>query len=306
MLAVVAPGQGAQRPGFLREWLTLPPYAAEVAVLSQASGIDLAGLGTTADEATLRDTRIAQPLIVAAGIAAASVVDVRADLLAGHSVGELTAAALSGALTGGDAVRLAAVRGRAMAVASDMTPTGMAAIVGGDRDEIEEAIAHHGLTLANDNGPGQVVAAGGLDRLTALKQHPPNGSRVIALKVAGAFHTDHMATAVFDFDRALRNVEPRDSQVGLLSNLDGAIVDVQAEVKRRLTHQIVRPVRWDLVMHTLAGRRVTGVLELPPAGTLTAFLRRGLPGVATCALTGPHVIDRARAFVDEHSTRGAP
>jgi len=305
VLVIVAPGQGAQTPGFLSPWLEDAPSAARLASLSEVAGLDLAHYGTEADADAIRDTKVAQPLLVAAGLLAGLALLPEDSLgsvgaLAGHSVGELTAAGLSGALTAEEAVRLVRERGEAMAEAAAATPTSMTAVLGGDRDEVLAAIAKQGLTAANDNGPGQIVAAGTVEQLAAFAEEPPTRARLIPLSVAGAFHTEHMAPAVARVEALAASVTPQDPRTRVISNADGQLVSSGADVLSRIVAQISRPVRWDLCMETMLELGVTGVLELPPAGTLTGIAKRGMKGVETFALKTPDQLDDARAFVEKH------
>jgi [acyl-carrier-protein] S-malonyltransferase len=308
VLVLVAPGQGAQAPGFLAPWLEVPGVADRLAWWSAVADLDLIHYGTEADADTIRDTAIAQPLLVAAGIAAALALFPhpaeafrRVGAAAGHSVGELTAAAGTGAITAESAMVLVRERGRAMAAAAAVTQTSMTAVLGGDPDEVVAKLAEHGLTPANRNGAGQIVAAGTVEQLEALKADPPNGAKLRALSVAGAFHTEHMAPAVARMEQLAKGVSTRDPRVRYISNRDGAVVHSGREVVQRLVNQIANPVRWDLCMETMRELGVTGVLEVPPAGTLVGLAKRALPGVATFALKTPDQLDAARAFVAEHA-----
>jgi [acyl-carrier-protein] S-malonyltransferase len=308
MLAVVAPGQGAQAPGFLASWLELDGVRDRVAWWSAVTGLDLERYGTTADAEESRDTAVAQPLLVAAGlIGALAVFPHPADgfavvgAAAGHSVGELTAAAGSGVLTAESALVLVRERGRAMAAAAAQQPTSMTAVLGGDPDEVLAAIKAAGLTAANINGAGQVVAAGTVDQLAAFT--PPAGARARGLQVAGAFHTEHMASAVQRLEALARGVTVRDPRVRLISNADGAVVHHGREVIQRIVAQVRNPVRWDLCMRTMADIGVTGVIEVPPAGTLTGLLRRAMPDIETVALKTPDDLAAARALAERHASR---
>lgn len=309
MLVIVAPGQGAQTPGFLGPWLEDPTFVTRFEWLSVVAGIDLVHYGTKADQDTIRDTAIAQPLLVSAGLVAAlSVFPHPADAYSaigatsGHSVGEITAAAGVGVITAEQAMVLVRERGRAMAQASAATPTSMTALLGGDRDEVLAALARHGLTAANDNGPGQLVAAGTTEQLAALADDAPPKARLMPLSVAGAFHTEHMAPAVDRLGSLAGAVSTHDSRTRLISNRDGHVVHSGPEVLQRLVSQVAHPVRWDLCMQTMLDLGVTGVLEMPPAGTLTGIAKRAMKGVATFALKTPDQLDDARAFVDKHAT----
>jgi [acyl-carrier-protein] S-malonyltransferase len=307
VLVIVAPGQGAQTPGFLTPWLENPAFADRLTWLSAVSGLDLVHFGSEADAETIRDTAVAQPLLVAAGLLAALELFPhpadgfdRIGAVAGHSVGELTAAAGARAISGEQAMVLVRERGRAMAAAAAVTPTSMTAVLGGDREEVLAKLAQHGLTAANDNGPGQIVAAGTVQQLTDLAEDPPAKARLMPLSVAGAFHTEHMAPAVDVLSRLARSVSTHDARIPIISNRDGQVVHDGVDVLRRIVSQVRTPVRWDLCMETMLDLGVTGLLEMPPAGTLTGIARRAMKGVETFALKTPDQLDDARAFIDKH------
>ncbi|TRY19465.1 ACP S-malonyltransferase [Tessaracoccus rhinocerotis] len=306
MLAIVAPGQGAQTPGFLAPWLAESRFAEKLAALAEASELDLAHFGTGADADTIRDTAVAQPLLVAAGIVTALALDGTAaftadTLVAGHSVGELTAAALSGVLSDTDAIVVVRERGRAMAEASAARPTSMTAIVGGEPEDVLAAIDRAGLTPANNNGRGQIVAAGTVEQLAALAEDAPRRARLVPLSVAGAFHTVHMQPAVAHLQQVVADVAVAEPVTRLVSNRDGALVASGRDALERIVAQVANPVRWDLCMETMAGHGVTGLLELAPSGTLTGIAKRNLKGVELFSLNTPDQIDDARAFVAAHA-----
>ncbi|MGN6781219.1 MAG: acyltransferase domain-containing protein [Marmoricola sp.] len=310
MLIIVAPGQGAQTPGFLAPWLEDDDFAARLDWLSAVAGLDLAHYGTRADAETIRDTAVAQPLLVGAGLVTALALfphpaDAfgRIGAVAGHSVGEITAAAGARVITAEQAMVLVRERGKAMAHAAAATPTGMSAVLGGDAEEVQAALSRHGLTAANVNAAGQVVAAGTSEQLAALAADPPARARVRPLAVAGAFHTDHMAPAVARLGQLARAVSTHDPRTALISNADGQVVHDGRQVLRRLVRQVANPVRWDLCMETMTDLGVTGLLEMPPAGTLTGIAKRALPGVETFALDTPDQLDAAREFVERHGDR---
>lgn len=309
MLVIVAPGQGAQSPGFLSPWLELPNFEDRLRWLSACAGLDLVRYGTTADAEEIRDTAVAQPLLVAAGLVSAlEIFPHPADAFhvlgatAGHSVGEITAAAGARVITAEQAMVLVRERGRAMAAAAAQEPTGMTAVIGGDPDEVQAAIERHGLTAANNNGAGQVVAAGTLEQLEAFQSDPPAKARLIPLSVAGAFHTTHMAPAVKTLAGYARAVSVHDPRTRLISNRDGAVVNTGPAVLERIVTQVSNPVRWDLCMNTMAELGVTGVIEVPPAGTLTGLIKRALPGVETVALKTPADLEAARDLVARHGS----
>ncbi|MFJ5207136.1 ACP S-malonyltransferase [Streptomyces nigra] len=303
MLVLVAPGQGAQTPGFLTPWLELPGAADRLGAWSDAIGLDLAHYGTQADADAIRDTAVAQPLLVAAGLlSAAALGDIIPGAVAGHSVGEITAAAYAGVLDDTAALTLVRKRGLAMAEAAAITETGMSALLGGDPEVSVAHLEKLGLTPANMNGAGQIVAAGTMEQLAALNEDKPEGVRkVVPLKVAGAFHTHHMGPAVEKLAEAAKELVPADPTVAYVSNKDGRTVTTGTEVLERLVGQVANPVRWDLCMETFKELGVTALIEACPGGTLTGLAKRALPGVKTLALKTPDDLDAARELVAEHA-----
>ena len=307
MLAILAPGQGAQTPGFLAPWLDLPGLGDRLASWSELAGCDLVRCGTTASADEIRDTSVAQPLLVGAGLAAAeavfgglAAVPGQAQLAAGHSVGELTAGVVAGVLPAEQALRLVAVRGTAMAAAAAATPTGMTAVLGGDEAEVLAAIDAYGLTPANVNAPGQIVAAGTMEQLAAFADSPPPRARLRPLQVAGAFHTRHMAPAVAALREAADGLAAADPALILLSNADGAEVKSGCDWLGRIVNQVSAPVRWDECMASMRRLGVTAIIELPPAGVLSDLARRTLPGVERLALKHPDQLAEARTLAAEH------
>ncbi|WP_285487032.1 ACP S-malonyltransferase [Amycolatopsis taiwanensis] len=282
--ALLAPGQGSQAPGMFTPWLDLDGTREKLARWSEVTGLDLVHLGTEADAETIQDTAVAQPLIVALSLLAfgelREVVPGHAPV-AGHSVGELAAAAVAGVLSDEDAVALAAVRGAEMAKACAAEPTSMAAVMLGEPDEVVAWLAEHGLAAANRNGAGQIVASGAAEAIARIVAEPLAGTKVRQLKVAGAFHTDYMAPAEAALREHATSITPADPTRPLLSNADGAVVSSGAEYLDRLIKQVTRPVRWDLTMDGLVSLGVTATIELPPAGTLTGLVKRQLKGVVT-------------------------
>ena len=308
MLAIVAPGQGAQKSGFLAPWLELGSFADRLDWLGAVTRMDLRHYGTEADDDTIRDTAVAQPLLVAAGLLAGQEVLASADVdasrvgvFAGHSVGEIAAAVWAGVLSPEAGMVLVRERGRAMAEAAAVTETSMTAVLSGNADEVLAAIEDAGLTAANNNGPGQIVAAGTVEQLQAFADNPPERARLMPLSVAGAFHTVHMEPAVTHLTGLTRGVSVGQPVTTLLSNADGAAVADGREVVDRLVRQVANPVRWDLCLQRLAELGVTGLLEVPPAGTLTGIAKRHLKGVELLALKTPDQLDEARDFVARHA-----
>lgn len=302
MLAIIAPGQGSQTPGFLNSWLEDKGLREHLGLWSDAIGLNLVHLGTQAGAEEIRATANAQPLIVGAGLLAMKALgDVNFSVTAGHSVGEITAAGIAGILSDHDAMTLVRERGLAMAVAAAQTPTGMSAVLGGDRNNVLAVIASLGLVAANDNGSGQIVAAGELDALARLGENPPTGARVRSLAVAGAFHTPFMQPAVGPLDEFAQRLVVQDPSTVIISNRDGEQVASGRAVLDRIVNQIANPVRWDLCMQTLGDLGVSAVLELPPAGTLVGLIKRALPDVETLALKSPDDLVAARDLISRHS-----
>ena len=297
MIITVFPGQGSQTPGFLAPWLELDGARERLEQFSSDAGVDLVAAGTEWDADRIRDTQIAQPLIVAASLLAWRALGERVSLdgvgVAGHSVGEFAAAAAAGVLSEGDALQLVGVRGRAMAEAATRETTGMSAVVGGVEADVLAAIAEHGLTPANRNGGGQIVAAGALPALAALAEAAPRGARVIPLQVAGAFHTEYMASAVPVLQSAASSVSSSDPVRTLWTNADGSIVESGARFVDLLVSQIANPVRWDACMESFQAAGITGLIELTPAGALSGIAKRGLKGVPTVAVKTPADLDAA-------------
>lgn len=295
MLAIVCPGQGAQSPGMLSPWVDLPAARLSLEASSEAANLDLITLGTTADADTIRDTAIAQPLLVATALASfAALGPVVPAVVAGHSVGEFSAAALAGVLSSADAVRLVRARGIAMAAAAAASePTSMAAILGGDESDVAEALVRLDLTPANMNGGGQVVAAGTAAAIAELVANPPARARVIPLQVAGAFHTRFMAPAVPALAEAASTATRHNPTIPILTNADGSQVATGDDVVAGLSAQIARPVRWDMCMDTLIAMGVTGMIELAPGGVLAGLAKRAMKGVPTVALKTPDDLEAA-------------
>ncbi len=305
MLVIAAPGQGAQTPGFLSPWLEFPGVAERIGAWSELVGCDLIKYGTVGDADEIRDTAVAQPLLVAAALAATSVLGVattvHGGIAAGHSVGELAAGAIGGVVTGDDAMRLVGVRARAMAKAAAADSTSMTAVLGGDEAEVLACIERHGLTPANINSTGQIVAAGTLAQLEAFAADPPPRAKLRPLSVAGAFHTVHMASAVEDLQAAAATVAVSDPVLTVLSNRDGEAVRTGTDWLERIVTQVSAPVRWDMCMATMRNLGATAFIELPPAGTLVGLARRALPKVAVLALKSPADLGSAQALLADHA-----
>lgn len=300
MLALLFPGQGSQTPGMLAPWLN-DETKKLVATWSLHIDLDLERLGTTASADEIKDTANAQPLIVAAGLLGAEALGLnKFSVVAGHSVGEITAAGISGVLSHAHALELVRQRGIAMAKTASQVETGMAAVLGGERTEVLKSIKDLNLVPANDNGAGQIVAAGSLAQIDKLIENPPAGSRVRALAVAGAFHSHYMQSAVSHVAGFVEKVSINEPTSQLLSNKDGSVVAGGKDAIDRIVNQIANPVRWDLCMESLVQLGVTGAIEFPPAGTLVGLLKRATPGIETFALKSPEDLAAAKEFAAKH------
>ena len=297
MIVVACPGQGSQTPGFLSPWLELDGVAERLAAYSDAAQVDLVRHGTESDAETIRDTRVAQPLIVAASLIAGQELATRsgrrADGIAGHSVGEIAALVGSDVIDAETGMRLVGIRGRAMADAAAQEPTGMSAVLGGDEEALLARLAELDLAPANYNGGGQIVVAGSLPALAALAEEPLRGTRVIPLQVAGAFHTPYMQSAVETLQDAVSTVPASDPVLKLWTNRDGSVVTGGARALELLVGQVASPVRWDLCMNSFVENGIAGLIELAPAGALTGLAKRGLRGVPTVAVKTPEDLDAA-------------
>ena len=301
MLAIIAPGQGSQTPGMLMPWIADESIKNLIAKWSLHIDLDLERLGTSASADEIRDTANAQPLIVAAGLIGFHQLGItKFTSAAGHSVGELTAVAVSGVISPVHALEFVRQRGIAMAKAASESETGMSAVLGGEREDVLKTLNSLGLTPANDNGSGQIVAAGSLDALEKLNQNPPAGARVRVLAVAGAFHTAVMKPAVDHVANFVSKLNISNPKVALLSNRDGGTVGSGEDAIARIVSQIANPVRWDLCMVSLRELGITGVIELPPAGTLVGLIKRAEPTIETFALKGPEDLAAAKEFAKKH------
>ncbi|MDW4572685.1 ACP S-malonyltransferase [Microbacterium sp. M3] len=299
MRIAVFPGQGSQSPGFLTPWLETDGAADRLAQYSEWAGVDLVAAGTEWDADRIRDTQVAQPLIVAASLLSWNALPGREEIggVAGHSVGEFAAAAAAGVLSEEDALTLVGIRGRAMAEAAAAAATGMSAVIGGDEASVLARLDELGLAPANYNGGGQLVVAGALEGLAALAAEPVAGTRVIPLQVAGAFHTDYMAPAVDTLRSAAAEVAASDPGVTLWTNRDGSAVGTGSAFVDLLVAQVASPVRWDLCMAAFADAGVSGIVELSPAGTLVGLAKRALRGVPAVAVKTPADLEAAAALV---------
>ena len=298
MIVVLCPGQGSQKPGFLNEWLEIPQFRKQFAELSDSVAIDLIKHGTLSDEETIRDTAVAQPLIVASSIASAALLKLNGiSGVAGHSVGEVSAASIAGVISNQKAMQLVNVRAKAMAKAAAASEQSMAAILGGEQEDVIAKLNELGLSGANFNGAGQIVAAGSKAAIQELATTPPLGAKVIPLTVAGAFHTKFMEPAVGELKEFTSSLAVQNPEISIWSNQAGQAVTSGSEFMNLLIGQVANSVRWDLCMQAMVTAGVTGVIEVSPAGTLAGLAKRGMPGVEIVALKSPADLDSANSLI---------
>jgi [acyl-carrier-protein] S-malonyltransferase len=299
MIVILCPGQGSQKPGFLNDWLELPEFRKQLEELSGSISIDLIKHGTLSDEETIRDTAVAQPLIVAASIASANLLNLAGTSgVAGHSVGEVSAASISGMLSATDAMKLVNVRAQAMAKAAAASEQSMAAILGGDQDQVLDKLKEFGLSGANFNGSGQIVAAGSKVAIEELVASPPAMAKVIPLSVAGAFHSSFMEPALSELEAFTNTLHVSDPALNIWSNQSGQLVTSGTEFIQLLVGQVANSVRWDLCMDAMVKTGVTGVIEVSPAGTLAGLAKRGMSGVEIVALKSPADLESANSLIE--------
>jgi [acyl-carrier-protein] S-malonyltransferase len=307
LIALTCPGQGAQTPGFLSPWLELDSFKTAIEQYSAVLEMDLEHFGTNADADQIKDTRVAQPLIVASSMASHAVlIQALQDKskiagVAGHSVGEIAAANIAGVLDTEAALRFVKARGEQMAKAASLEASSMAAVVGGEPEVVVSHLESMGLFAANYNGKGQIVAAGAAGKIQELVANPPAGTRVVGLAVAGAFHTSFMETAKVELASLAGSINTSNPEMLIWSNSDGSRVDSGERFLELLINQVSKPVRWDKTMDSMTTDGVTALIELLPGGTLTGIAKRAMPGVATLAIKTPEDIEKAVLFVKEQS-----
>lgn len=276
--------------------------------MQEASGIDLVAHGTISDADTIRDTAVAQPLIVGAGVAVLnalldgrSAAEAGISGVVGHSVGEITAAVVSGVFDSETGIKFVNERGQAMAKAAALELTTMAAVLGGEQTDVEAKLAELELEPANYNGSGQIVAAGSAAAIAELQANPLAGTRVIPLQVAGAFHTRFMKPAVDVLNNYSKTIQINDPSLSLWSNNGGRLISSGSEFVDLMVNQVSSPVRWDLCMQAMVHAGVTAVIELAPAGTLVGLAKRAMPGVETLAVKTPENLEAALSLINNHA-----
>jgi [acyl-carrier-protein] S-malonyltransferase len=304
MIAIVCPGQGSQTPGFFSPWLENSAFAEAISEMQEASGVDLVSHGTLSDADTIRDTAIAQPLIVAAGVATVAALKAAGAKLenvagyAGHSVGEVTAAVAAGVFTSATGIQFVTKRATEMAKAAALESTSMAAVLGGEQAVVEARLAELDLQPANYNGSGQIVAAGSASAIAALQAEGPAGARVIPLQVAGAFHTRYMQPAVAALADYSETLVVNDPAARLWTNSNGQTVSSGAAYLDLLVKQVSNPVRWDLCMESMLAAGISKIIEVVPAGTLSGLAKRAMPGIEIVAVKTPENLEAALSLIN--------
>ncbi len=311
MLAFTFPGQGSQRPGMGRPWVDHESWEL-VDEASDVAGRDVGALLLDADADELRDTRNAQLTTFVSSLMVLDAVErlgIEASFCAGHSLGEYTALAATGALGFDEGVVLVAERAAAMHDAGSERVGTMAAVLGLDDDQVEVAcnLADADVWVANFNAPGQVVIAGSPDGVEAAGKHAKDlgAKRVMPLQVSGAFHTAFMAPARDPLRDALAAADIRDAEIPVVSNVDAKPHDRGNEWSALLSAQLASPVRWKHSLQTLSSLGVTDFAELGPGGVLTGMAKRSVDGARTISVATPDDLDKLVEWMGGTADAGA-
>ena len=244
-------------------------------------------VGSDPFERAHESTEFAQPAIFLASIAGWRENEVPdAVAMAGHSLGELSALAAAGAVAVEDALRLVVLRGRLMQVAAveDGGDGGMVALLGGETADAERLAAEHGLAIANDNAPGQLVLSGHAGQIEALRQVARNaGFKAMVLDVAGAFHSPAVASAREPFLEELRATDWSEPSVPVVSGVTAAPF---TDFAQQLADALVAPVRWREVMVALFDLGARDFVDVGPGRVLARLVPRNLPELKAHALAG--------------------
>lgn len=290
-VALVFPGQGSQRPGMGRPWRDSPGWSL-VEQASDAVGRDLGRLLVAADAEELRSTREAQvATFLTSLLAHAALPPLEVAVVAGHSLGELTALVAAGVLSPGDGLHVVAERGEAMQAAADAAPGTMAAVLGLDDLEVERVLARvDDAWPANFNAPAHVVVSGTPGGVAAAGEalKAAGARRVLPLPVGGAFHTPLMQPARDRLERALRSVSWLDPVLPALSPVTAAGYD--HDWPDVLSRQLTAPVRWRQTVQALAG--VDTVVEVGPGGVLTGLVKRCRPDLRAVSVATPSDLEQ--------------
>lgn len=312
MLAFTFPGQGSQRPGMGRPWLDHESWE----LVGEASEIvdrDVAHLLLDADADDLRDTRNAQLTTFVTSLMVLDAVErigIEPALCAGHSLGEYTALTATGSLGFDEGLHLVVERASAMHDAGIASPGTMAAVLGIDDEDVEIACrrADSDVWVANFNAPGQVVIAGSAEGVNLASTHAKElgAKKVMALPVAGAFHTPYMTHARDRLRDAIRAARLRDAEVPVVANVDSRPHQESADWESLLSAQLSSPVRWKHSLLTMAEAGITGFIELGPGGVLTGMAKRTVEGARTITVATPDDLDQLLEWLGEFAPAAAP
>jgi [acyl-carrier-protein] S-malonyltransferase len=307
-VAFLYPGQGSQRVGMGAEILKRNPELFEryIALADAAAGLPIRQYSLEGPIETLTETQVAQPALFAVSLAMTEVAreaGLRPDFVAGHSLGEYTAAVASGALSPNDGMWLVAERGRLMAGIQAERPGAMAAIVGLSIDAVSElcsqASAAGLVAPANLNTPVQIVTSGeeaGIETLLDLARNA-GAEKAIRLQVGAAFHSDLMKPVQASMAKAMETISWRDPDVPLVSNASGQLARTASEVRDALIAQIASPVLWVACVQTLIAAGCTTFLELGSGRVLTGLVRQIDPESDAFAADSPQKI---ATFAQQH------
>jgi len=312
MLAFTFPGQGSQRPGMGRPWLEHESWEL-VGEASEIVGRDVGHLLLDAAADELKDTRNAQLTTFVSSLVVLDAVErlgIEPGICAGHSLGEYTALAATGALGFDDGLRLVTERANAMHEAGTSAPGTMAAVLGLDDEDVEVACrrADSDVWVANFNAPGQVVIAGSLDGVSLASTHAKDlgAKKVMSLPVAGAFHTPYMTAARDRLRDAIAEARLRDAEVPIVANVDARAHQEATEWTSLLSAQLSSPVRWKHSLLTMAEQGITAFIELGPGGVLTGMAKRTVDGARTISVATPEDLDHLLEWLGEFAPASTP
>jgi [acyl-carrier-protein] S-malonyltransferase len=293
-IAAVFPGQGSFTPGCARAW-TEHDDDGVLATVSEACGFDV--VAAADDEGVGRDTARAQPVIFSVSLVAWRALlrgGLAPEFVAGHSLGEYSAAAAAEVLPLDGAARVVAARGLATASACRERPGGMAAVIKLAAAEVEELVEGiEGLVVANDNAPGQIVIAGDVGAMEAVRSRVDElGGRLVPLEVEGAFHSPAMAPAVDAVRRAFASETVADPRIPIVSASRARVLRTASDAVASLVDGILAAVRWRDVQLLLERKGITDLVEVGPGRVLAGIAKRTVPGLRV------HTVDVPSAVAD--------
>jgi [acyl-carrier-protein] S-malonyltransferase len=312
---MIFPGQASQSVGMARDLADTPGSAADfLNEVNSVLGEDLTGIMFEGPAEVLTETRNAQPAILAHSVAVSIALrdlGVVPSLVAGHSLGEFSAAVTAGALTPADGLRLVRKRGELMFAAGQEIPGTMAAVLGLDGDKVREicaGVSAQGgvVVLANHNSDTQVAISGDVAAVAAAGQAltEAGARRVIPLNVSGAFHSPLLEGAAAQFQEFLAGIEIQATEVPLVSNVDARAVTSAEDVAQGFARQLTSPVLWHDIMGVItggSGPQPSVVLEVGPGKVLTNLAKRAYPEVKFLPVGTVGDLDHVLEFLAENS-----